>query len=75
MSPWPEDSKIHKGYLLLSADWIRANPVFQLNIPMAVRRLYPHPYTNQHTVALARGPLVYCVEDIDNTWVDDHFKV
>lgn len=21
-----------------------------------------------------RGPIVYCVEDVDNTWVNDHFK-
>lgn len=34
----------------------------------------PHPYTNQDIVALARGPIVYCVEDFDNPWVDDHFK-
>lgn len=25
-------------------------------------------------MALARGPLIYCVEDFDNPWVDDHFK-
>lgn len=42
---------------------------------MEVRCLVPHPHTNQNTVALARGPLVYCVEDVDNPWVSDHFKV
>lgn len=31
--------------------------------------------TNQNTLSLARGPIVYCVEDYDNPWVDDHFKV
>jgi hypothetical protein len=25
-------------------------------------------------VALVRGPIVYCVEDVDNPWVQDHFK-
>lgn len=25
-------------------------------------------------MALARGPIIYCVEDFDNPWVDDHFK-
>lgn len=24
--------------------------------------------------AVARGPLIYCLEDVDNTWVDDHFR-
>jgi uncharacterized protein len=41
---------------------------------MSPRLISPHPYTNQDTLALARGPIVYCVEDVDNTWVTDHFK-
>lgn len=31
--------------------------------------------TYQNTLSLARGPIVYCVEDFDNAWVEDHFKV
>lgn len=23
---------------------------------------------------MARGPIIYCVEDVDNAWVKDHFK-
>jgi DUF1680 family protein len=41
---------------------------------MSPRYISPHPYTNQPVVALARGPLIYCVEDAENTWVNDHFK-
>jgi DUF1680 family protein len=41
---------------------------------MEPRYISPHPYTNQDIIALARGPLVYCLEDVDNPWVDDHFK-
>lgn len=41
---------------------------------MEPRLISPHPYTSQDIVALARGPIVYCVEDVDNPWVDDHFK-
>lgn len=41
---------------------------------MKPRYISPHPYTNQDIIALARGPVVYCVEDVDNPWVDDHFK-
>ena len=40
-----------------------------------IRTVSPHPYTNQRVVALARGPIVYCVEDVDQPWVQDHFKV
>lgn len=25
-------------------------------------------------MAVARGPLIYCLEDFDNPWVEDHFK-
>lgn len=38
------------------------------------RFVSPHPYSNQDVVALARGPLVYCVEDADNPWEENHFK-
>jgi uncharacterized protein len=41
---------------------------------MKPRYISPHPYTNQDIIALARGPIVYCVEDVDNPWVNDHFK-
>lgn len=41
---------------------------------MKIRLLAPHPRTNQNIVALARGPIIYCVEDADNNWVNDHFE-
>ncbi|KAK6601681.1 Non-reducing end beta-L-arabinofuranosidase [Botrytis cinerea] len=67
-------SKVTKGYLTLSPDYLRTNPSFQLNITLKPRCISPHPYTNQNIVALARGPILYCAEDFDNPWVDDHFK-
>jgi DUF1680 family protein len=45
-----------------------------VNIPLKPRFVSPHLYTNQDIIALTRGPLIYCVEDFDNSWVDDHFK-
>jgi DUF1680 family protein len=74
ISPSPPNNVLKKGYLTLSPDWLQNNPTFQLNIPLKARFIAPHPYTNQDIVALARGPLIYCVEDFDNPWVDDHFK-
>lgn len=50
------------------------NRSFTLTIDITPRFIEPHPFTNQGTVALARGPIVYCVEDVDNTWVTDHFQ-
>lgn len=43
-------------------------------MPVAPRLIRPHPFTLQRVVALARGPLVYCLEDVDHSWVNDHFK-
>jgi DUF1680 family protein len=40
---------------------------------LTVRKIF-QPRANSDTVALARGPLIYCVEDVDNPWVKDHFK-
>ncbi|KAK5062705.1 hypothetical protein LTR84_004779 [Exophiala bonariae] len=74
VTPSPPTTTLEKGYLILPADWVSAHPRFTLDIDISPRFIAPHPYTNQDTVAVARGPIVYCVEDIDNTWVKDHFK-
>jgi uncharacterized protein len=74
ISPTLPSKHLEKGYLNLPADWLKHNPKFELNIPLKPRFVSPHPYTNQDIVALARGPLVYCIEDFDNSWADDHFK-
>lgn len=69
------NKELTKGYLTLLPDYLNQNHSFQLNIPLKPRYITPHPYTNQNIIALARGPIVYCVEDYDNPWVNDHFKV
>ena len=74
MTPPPPISDLQKGYLILPAEYITSNPSFTLAIPMSPRLVSPHPYTSQDTLTLVRGPIVYCVEDVDNTWVKDHFK-
>lgn len=73
-SPELPNPTIEKGYLTLPPDWLKNNQSFSLNLTMKPRLISPHPYTNQDIVALARGPIVYCVEDVDNKWVKDHFK-
>ncbi|TVY48525.1 Non-reducing end beta-L-arabinofuranosidase [Lachnellula occidentalis] len=74
ISPDLPNAQPDKGYISLPPDWLNAHPNFHLEIPLLPRFISPHPYTNQNIVALARGPIVYCVEDVDNPWVDDHFK-
>ncbi|KAF4551455.1 Hypothetical protein D9617_13g099550 [Elsinoe fawcettii] len=74
ISPKPDKSQIEKGYLHLPSAYLSQNSTFTMTFPMTPRWITPHPYTNQNTVTLARGPMVYCLEDVDNTWVEDHFK-
>ncbi|KAK8213548.1 hypothetical protein M8818_002850 [Zalaria obscura] len=74
VAPQPTCTTPTKGYLHLPASYLKQNPRFTLHLPMTPRLVSPHPYTNQDVVALARGPIIYCLEDIDNSWVDDHFK-
>lgn len=76
--PLPATSKtspVSNGYLVLDAGYLAQNPEFTLEVHnFAPRWVEPHPYTNQNIVFLARGPIVYCVEDSDNTWENNHFK-
>ena len=75
LTPPIPNASLENGYLYLTPKYLVDNPKFRLSIPLKPRLLSPHPYTNQDIVALARGPIVYCIEGKDNTWVDDHFKV
>ena len=75
INPAPEGKHMKTGYLSLPASYLKTYPKFRLSIPMTPRLIRPHPYTNQSILALARGPVVYCVEDADHAWVGDHFKV
>jgi DUF1680 family protein len=77
MSPEPSEATVNlqKGYFTLDPAYVAKNPQFSLKIDnFKPRYVAPHPYTNQRTLTLARGPLVYCMEDADNAWEDNHFK-
>jgi uncharacterized protein len=68
---------LHEGHLesgsyaAVRRTW-RVGDVVELDLPMAVRRLRSHPrvLSNLGRVALARGPLVYCLEAIDHPGAD-----
>ena len=53
----------------------RPGDIVHLQLPMPVRCVESHPYVEENAgrVALMRGPLLYCVEQIDNpdTALDD----
>lgn len=42
----------------------------QLSLPLSARKIYANPKTNKDEVCIMRGPLVYCIEDVDNPNID-----
>ncbi len=54
-------------YLELRREW-RAGDRVQLSLPMPARRVecHPHVASNAGRAALARGPLIYCLEGVDH---------
>jgi DUF1680 family protein len=56
-----------RGYARLQRKWKRGD-VVELSLPMPVQRLKAHPKVEADLgrVALQRGPLVYCLEAVDN---------
>ncbi|ETS75800.1 hypothetical protein PFICI_12744 [Pestalotiopsis fici W106-1] len=75
LEPPLSDAKVDNGYLLLPSSYTSHSKQFSLDIQgFEPRHISPHPYTNQNTLTLARGPIIYCVEDADNEWESDHFR-
>jgi DUF1680 family protein len=65
----PVDAKANtaSGYLTIARRWEKGDAV-DLELPMPAERVYAHPAVRADSdrVALKRGPLVYCVEEVDN---------
>ena len=55
------------GYASIEREW-RTGDQVTLSLPMPVERIRAHPRLthNADCVALQRGPIVYCVEEVDN---------
>ncbi len=58
---------LESGYVFLTRAW-KSGDEIELYLPMPVRRVIAHEKVaaDRGRVALQRGPLVYCVEGIDN---------
>ena len=68
----PFDGELRPGsYVEVRRTWRRRDDV-RLSLPMPVRRVECHPYVaeNAGRVALMRGPLLYCLEGVDNAGFD-----
>ncbi len=63
----PLELELEKGYAIIRRRWIKGDTV-ELNLPMPVRQVLSHPLVkaNVGRAAIERGPLVYCVEAVDN---------
>jgi DUF1680 family protein len=61
------DFKTDKGYLRLHREW-KPGDTLELDLPMPIERVESHPsvVADRGRVALQRGPLVYCLEAVDN---------
>lgn len=58
----------HKGYASIGRTW-NAGDVVTLDLAMPVERVHTHPAVRQDFgyTAIQRGPVVYCLEQADNT--------
>ena len=62
------DAVVKKGYIMLRREWAAGDDV-ELVLDMPVQRIISHPDVEENVgkVALQRGPVVYCLEECDNT--------
>ncbi|MBX2916474.1 MAG: glycoside hydrolase family 127 protein [Cyclobacteriaceae bacterium] len=63
----PASYQMENGYAVINREW-KNGDVVELNFAMEVKRLTSRSEVKQNEgrVALQRGPLVYCVEGVDN---------
>jgi len=56
-----------KGFARIGRNWKKGD-VVQLNLPMPIRRVFCNKKVKDNVgkVALERGPIVYCAEEVDN---------
>ena len=59
---------VERGYLVLDREWKRGDRV-ELDLPMPVERVAanPHVKADQGLLAIQRGPIVYCLEQCDQS--------
>lgn len=66
-APTPQEVTRSNGYLVIRREW-RPDSSIELEFPMPPQRVVANPRVeaDRGRVALQRGPLVYCVEGVDN---------
>ncbi len=61
------EGELKDGYLHISP---ASNHDIKLTFSLAPRITYANPLTGKDEICLTRGPLVYCIEDVDNEGID-----
>jgi hypothetical protein len=63
----PFDLNIDKGFASIDRKWKKGDCI-ELSLPMPIRRVVSHPNVKDNTgrTAIQRGPVVYCLEGMDN---------
>ena len=63
----PVELALERGFAVIERRWTRGDTV-ELNLPMPIRRVVAHRHVEADAgrVAIERGPIVYCVEAVDN---------
>jgi len=66
------DYSIENGYAVLSREWNEGDEI-RLSLPMEVRTVRANNLVeaDRGKLAIERGPIVYCVEEIDNSNIDN----
>ena len=67
-----EHHRVESGYVTINKKW-KKNDRIDINFPMEIRRVISSDkiLANRNLSALEYGPLVYCVEEIDNPLLND----
>jgi hypothetical protein len=62
------EPRIERGYIVLSREWKSGDRV-ELDLPMPVQRIAANPnvVADRGQLAIQRGPIVYCIEQSDQT--------
>jgi DUF1680 family protein len=63
----PKEFKVVNGYISLNKSW-KDGDVVELVLPMETKKVIPNEKIKEITgkVAIERGPIVYCAEQVDN---------
>ncbi len=63
----PIKFNLEKGYIKINREW-EDNDLIELDFPMFIRRVIAHDKVraDRGKISLERGPIVYCIESIDN---------